>query len=154
MIKLVTGVTPQCWRPPYGDVDDRVRAVAHAMNLTTILWTYDSNDWMVGETSATPAQIDQNYEALIAKAEAGAFNERGTIILTHELTNFTMSEAIKMHPKLVAAFKYLVPVGVAYNWTQPYLEQNYYLPSFAQCASPFVSSLLWPGTDFFVFLVA
>jgi hypothetical protein len=22
-IKLVTGVTPTCWRPPYGDVDVR-----------------------------------------------------------------------------------------------------------------------------------
>jgi hypothetical protein len=26
-IKDVMGVTVQCWRPPYGDVDDRVRCV-------------------------------------------------------------------------------------------------------------------------------
>ena len=47
MIKLATGVTPTCWRPPYGDIDDRVRAVGHALGLRAILWTYDSNDWMV-----------------------------------------------------------------------------------------------------------
>ena len=133
MIKLVTGVTPQCWRPPYGDVDDRIRAIAHAMNLTTIVWTYDTNDWSYGEEpSVTKTQIDNNYNSLIAKQKGGEFNTRGTIVLTHELTNFTMAEAIKYHPLLAAAFSHMVPVGVAYNWTQPYVEQNYYLPSFAQ----------------------
>ncbi|OBZ79077.1 Chitin deacetylase [Grifola frondosa] len=33
IIKDVTGVTPKYWRPPYGDVDDRVRAVAAALGL-------------------------------------------------------------------------------------------------------------------------
>ena len=54
-------------------------------------------------------------------------------MLTHELNNFTMSEAIKFYPQLKAAFKYLVPVGVGYNWTQPYVETNYSLPTFDQC---------------------
>ncbi|KZP28284.1 carbohydrate esterase family 4 protein [Athelia psychrophila] len=136
MIKLVTGVTPQCWRPPYGDIDDRIRSITHAMNLTTIVWSYDSNDWSYGETpGVTTGQIDNNYNALIKKQQAGAFNTRGTIILTHELTNFTMSEAIKYHPLLAASFSHLVPVGVAYNWTQPYVETNYALPSFAQYAA-------------------
>ncbi|KFH63574.1 hypothetical protein MVEG_10268 [Podila verticillata NRRL 6337] len=31
MIKQVLGITPRCWRPPFGDVDDRVRAIAWQM---------------------------------------------------------------------------------------------------------------------------
>ncbi|KZP19263.1 carbohydrate esterase family 4 protein [Athelia psychrophila] len=133
MIKLATGVTPTCWRPPYGDIDDRVRSIAHAMNLTAILWTYDTNDWSYGDVpGVTTGKIDNNYNALIKKQQAGAFNTQGTIVLTHEVTNFTMSEAIKYHPLLAASFSHMVPVGVAYNWTQPYAETNYSQPSFAQ----------------------
>lgn len=39
IIKDVLGVTPTFWRPPYGDVDNRVRAIAKAMGLQTSIWT-------------------------------------------------------------------------------------------------------------------
>lgn len=39
IIKDVLGVTPTYWRPPYGDVDNRVRAIAKAMGLQTSIWT-------------------------------------------------------------------------------------------------------------------
>jgi peptidoglycan/xylan/chitin deacetylase (PgdA/CDA1 family) len=42
-IKEATGVTPKCWRPPFGDVDDRVRAIAWQMGMTTMIWDEDSN---------------------------------------------------------------------------------------------------------------
>lgn len=29
-------------RPPYGDVDNRIRTIAQALNLTTIIWSYDT----------------------------------------------------------------------------------------------------------------
>ncbi|KZP15538.1 carbohydrate esterase family 4 protein [Athelia psychrophila] len=135
MIKLATGVTPTCWRPPYGDIDDRVRSIANALGLRSILWQYDSNDWQVGSTATTPAQVDANYQALITSAGNGTFNTQGTIILTHELNNYTMQEAINFYPKLKAAFKALVPVGVAMNISQPYVETNYTLPSFSQYTS-------------------
>ncbi|KZP27870.1 hypothetical protein FIBSPDRAFT_780350, partial [Athelia psychrophila] len=52
-IKLVVSlVTPKCWRPPFGDVDARIRAIATALNLTTVVWQYDSNDWQVGTRRA------------------------------------------------------------------------------------------------------
>jgi peptidoglycan/xylan/chitin deacetylase (PgdA/CDA1 family) len=41
-IKDILGVTPLCWRPPFGDVDNRIRTIAQSLNLTTILWGYDS----------------------------------------------------------------------------------------------------------------
>lgn len=127
MIKLVIGVTPTCWRPPYGDVDDRIRAIAQAMGLRTIIWQYDSSDWL-GNATVT----NGNYQALIDAATSGTFNDIGTIFLTHELTNLTMSEAINWYGNLTSAFKHLVPVGVALNVTKPYVEDGYTLPTFAQ----------------------
>lgn len=51
-IKETMGITPKCWRPPYGDVDDRVRAIAWQMGMRTFLWDQDSNDWnLVGSMS-------------------------------------------------------------------------------------------------------
>lgn len=44
-IKEVLGITPKCWRPPFGDVDDRVRAIAWLMGMRTIIWDRDTNDW-------------------------------------------------------------------------------------------------------------
>ena len=63
-------------------------------------------------------------------------------MLTHELNNFTMSEAVKFYPQLKAAFKNLVPMGVAINQSHPYVETNYSLPNFEQCPLP----LCWRAT--------
>ncbi|KAK1234112.1 hypothetical protein PQX77_002691 [Marasmius sp. AFHP31] len=153
-IKTVVGVTPTCWRvghsprllsfvltyydlkPPFGDVDDRIRAIANGLGLKNILWKYDTFDWQVGPSSSTkPETIDANYQAFINAAKNGTFDREGGIILTHEASNFTMSEAIKFYPALKAAFKHIVPVGVAMNWTRPYLEQEYLLPSFSEYIS-------------------
>ena len=122
-IKLVTGVTPTCWRPPYGDVDvsvfifpmlprdrhvlrvqDRIRAIANAMGLQTIIWGYDSNDWRVGTGNITAADVDADYNLFISNLTAGTFNTQGGIMLTHELNNYTMQEAINFYPQLKAAF--------------------------------------------------
>ena len=54
-------------------------------------------------------------------------------MLTHELNNFTMAEAVKFYPQLKAAFSHLVPIGVALNNTQAYLEPSPIIPDFEQC---------------------
>lgn len=63
LIKDLMGVTPKCWwvhsictrvfrltirRPPYGDVDNRVRMFAMGLNLTTIIWDRDTVSNAVG----------------------------------------------------------------------------------------------------------
>ncbi|KAI6014542.1 carbohydrate esterase family 4 protein [Pisolithus microcarpus 441] len=134
-IQLVVGVTPTCWRPPFGDVDDRIRWIANALGLRTIIWQYDSNDWKVGTDNITTATVDANYQALIQRMQNGTFATSGTIMLTHELNNYTMSEAISFYPQLKAAFKALVPIGVALNITQPYVQPSPILPNFEQYVS-------------------
>ncbi|KAH8835918.1 hypothetical protein DL96DRAFT_97598 [Flagelloscypha sp. PMI_526] len=39
VIKDALGVTPNTMRPPYGDIDDRVRAISMALGLTPVMWT-------------------------------------------------------------------------------------------------------------------
>ncbi|KAI0263676.1 hypothetical protein BGY98DRAFT_1109786 [Russula aff. rugulosa BPL654] len=138
-IKLVTGVTPTCWRPPYGDVDDRIRYIANQLGLQTVIWKYDSFDWRVGTVVAnvtvTPATVDTNYGLFISNLTAGIFDTVGGIMLTHELNNFTMQEAMNWYSQLKSAFEYIVPIGVALNKTQPYVETNYSLPTFQQYIS-------------------
>lgn len=74
------------------------------MGLQTILWKFDSDDWEEGENGVTKATVDNNYAQLIAKLNAGQFNEFGAIILAHELSQFTMQEAIDWYSRLNAAF--------------------------------------------------
>ncbi|KAF7325992.1 Carbohydrate esterase family 4 protein [Mycena kentingensis (nom. inval.)] len=131
-IKLVTGYTPTCWRPPLGDVDDRIRFIAQSLGMYNVLWKYNSNDWEVSSGAATPAEVQANYDALISAAGSGTFATAGAIILAHELNNYTMQTALDNYPKLASAFKHIVPVGVALNKTQPYAETNYTQASFAE----------------------
>lgn len=42
IIKDLLNVTATCWRPPYGDVDNRVRLVAKELGLKTIIWSEDT----------------------------------------------------------------------------------------------------------------
>ncbi|AET41644.1 chitin deacetylase CDA2 Ecym_8373 [Eremothecium cymbalariae DBVPG len=50
---------PRWFRPPYGGIDNRVRAIARQFGLTTVLWDHDSFDWMLQspEFSRTEQQI-------------------------------------------------------------------------------------------------
>ncbi|CAA7264451.1 unnamed protein product [Cyclocybe aegerita] len=132
-VRLATGATPTCWRPPFGDVDDRIRAIANGLGLRTVLWQYDSQDWQVGVTEGvTSDSVDQEYQNMIDDAKKGLFDTVGTMILMHELNDFTMQEAIKYYPKLKEAFDHIVPVAVGMNITHPYIETSFTMPSFAQ----------------------
>lgn len=71
-----------CSQPPYGDVDDRIRAIAHGLGLTTVLWKYDSNDWQVGANpNITTAYVDGQYEQMITDAGNGLFDTVRIIVL-------------------------------------------------------------------------
>lgn len=58
-IKDVIGVTVQCWRPPYGDVDDRIRYIAQSLGMTTVIWEDNTFDYEIATLSA--AKVQANY---------------------------------------------------------------------------------------------
>ncbi|RIB07278.1 Carbohydrate Esterase Family 4 protein [Gigaspora rosea] len=136
VIKYVMGVTPLCWRPPFGDCDDRVRAIAQALNLTTIIWNIDTNDWDMQPAGAeTLAQIDANFQDFVNMGQNGTFADCGAILLEHELNNGTMAKAVEWYPKLKSAYQHVLPIASCMNYTYPYVETNYTYPSFAQCTN-------------------
>ncbi|WOO79062.1 Chitin deacetylase [Vanrija pseudolonga] len=130
VIKEVVGVTPTCWRPPYGDVDNRVRVIASALNLSNVLWKNDTFDWSVGTNNITAADVTNNYQKIITAAGQGQYATQGLTVLNHEINNFTMQEFIEQYPNIKGAFKHIVPLSAAMNWTHPYVEQNYTFQSF------------------------
>ncbi|CAG8624090.1 54_t:CDS:2, partial [Scutellospora calospora] len=132
-IKYVIGVTPQCWRPPFGDVDDRVRGIAQQLNMSTIIWNLDTNDWdMAPAGTLTPAQVDANFQDFVNMGKNGTFTDSGCIILEHEINSGTMSKALEWYPQIASAYKYLVPIASCMNITQPYAETNISYPTFAE----------------------
>ncbi|KAH9456462.1 hypothetical protein Pst134EB_012660 [Puccinia striiformis f. sp. tritici] len=107
VIKDVLGVTPNTMRPPYGDIDDRVRYIAMAMGLTPIIWTtapsgqtFDTQDWKISTGIVTPAQVLKNFQAIIAGAPD---LPTGFIVLAHDL-----------YPQSVAlAVEFVLPAAIA-----------------------------------------
>ncbi|KAJ3273599.1 hypothetical protein HK104_004257 [Borealophlyctis nickersoniae] len=137
IIKEVLGVSAKHWRPPQGDVDDRVRAIAQQLGLTTILWNLDSNDWkMAPAGTLTPATIDGFFQTFINGAQNGTFARSGAIALEHEANEGTMGKGMEWYPKIKAAFKHVTSVATCMNWTQPYEEGDITHPSFSQYTAP------------------
>ncbi|SPO25779.1 related to Chitin deacetylase precursor [Ustilago trichophora] len=131
-IKDIVGVTPTCWRPPFGDIDDRVRAIAKGLGLESVLWTDDTDDWKILPLGSLPtASIDANYASIIAKETQGPTAGQGNIVLTHEINGHTMDEFMKQYSNIQAVFKHIVPLTACKNQTRPYPEDITY-PNFAQ----------------------
>ena len=77
------GRIPTMWRPPYGDVDNRVRAIAtHVFGLRTVLWNQDTSDWRL---TTTPA--NQPAVSAVLATWANGPKSPGLLVLEHELSD-------------------------------------------------------------------
>jgi len=83
-IQSVIGVTPIYWRPPYGDVDARVRAIATQLGYKTSIWTqdFDTNDWNIPAGLATPQSVIDTFKSWLVKFPTMS---TGFIVLEHDL---------------------------------------------------------------------
>jgi peptidoglycan/xylan/chitin deacetylase (PgdA/CDA1 family) len=129
-IQAVLGVTPTTMRPPYGDIDDRVRAISLAMGMTPIIWTsgpngpFDTFDWKVAGGIVKGTDSFQAFENILTSA---ANMNTGFIVLEHDLfeitvdlaTGYTLDAALNSNPP----FK-LLPIGTCSKMppTDLYLE--------------------------------
>lgn len=97
-MKQILGVTPTTMRPPYGDIDDRVRAISLAMGLTPIIWTiangtsFDTGDWQVAGGIVSADAVVQRFEGFLDNA--GEL-DTGFIVLAHDLYQQSTSLAIE-----------------------------------------------------------
>ena len=93
-IANVTGKIASVMRPPYGSVDDKVKA---NVGLPLIMWTVDTLDW---ETKNVQSTIDSVMSNL----------DNGEIILMHDIHSQTIDAAIAMIPKIIDEGYQLVTV--------------------------------------------
>ncbi|KIL70978.1 carbohydrate esterase family 4 protein [Amanita muscaria Koide BX008] len=110
VIKDVLGVTPNIMRPPYGDIDDRVRAISIAMGLTPVIWTrisptatFDTGDFNINGGLVSVSGVLYNWENIISNATA---RDRGFIVLEHDLFQQTVE----------IATGYILPDAIAHNF--------------------------------------
>ncbi|KAJ6562645.1 carbohydrate esterase family 4 protein [Mycena capillaripes] len=104
------GRVPKFWRPPYGDTDKRVSAIAkEVFGLTTIIWNQDTEDWSLTDSppGTTAAKISSSMHDWLT----GSKNP-GLIILEHELS-----------PQSVASFVAAYPLMHQNNWNVVSLAQ-------------------------------
>jgi hypothetical protein len=63
-------------------------------------------------------------DAISANATAGTFRSTGTIVLTYELNNDTLSIFAAKYPTIRRDFQHVEPMHVCQNITQPYLTST------------------------------
>jgi len=97
-IQKVLGVTPTTMRPPFGDIDDRVRAISLAMGMVPIIWTttpasgpFDTNDWRVAGGMVDSTTSFNTFEAILGNASS---LPSGFIVLQHDLYEVTVDLAV------------------------------------------------------------
>ncbi|KAJ7796715.1 carbohydrate esterase family 4 protein [Mycena olivaceomarginata] len=97
-IQAVLGVTPTTMRPPYGDIDDRVRMIALAMGLVPIIWTrtddghsFDTFDWMVAGGTVPGTTSFAEFQSILGNAST---LNTGFAVLQHDLYEITVDLAV------------------------------------------------------------
>ncbi|KAJ3168005.1 chitin deacetylase [Geranomyces variabilis] len=87
MIYSITGKVPTMFRPPYGDIDDRVRAIAGALGYRSVIWSVDSEDASMTVSAANSALVRATIQSW-GKAQPGF------ISLQHDISTFTSQIAV------------------------------------------------------------
>ncbi|KAG1445740.1 hypothetical protein G6F56_009807 [Rhizopus delemar] len=130
-IKEATGVTPKCWRPPQGDVDDRVRSIAWQMGMRTVIWNEDTDDWNMVDAmnggNLKPKEVDGYFRSWINSEKQGKF-KHGLVVLEHELNRMTVNMSMHWLPELEENFN-ILPATSCNGITQPYWEKNFVYPT-------------------------
>jgi peptidoglycan/xylan/chitin deacetylase (PgdA/CDA1 family) len=147
-IKTFLGVTPTTMRPPYGDIDDRVRAISLAMGMVPIMWTnsptggkFDTNDWQVAGGNVVGQASFDTFQSILGNA---SLLDTGFIVLQHDLyeiavdlaVGYTLNAALTHDPKFT-----LKSIGKCQNFPQG----NLYLETNTNATFPFHNSTAGSG---------
>ncbi|CAH7667156.1 expressed protein [Phakopsora pachyrhizi] len=148
---------PAFWRPPYGDVDNRVRAICeHVFGLKTIMWSSDTNDWCLSDESnpnsdCAPNSGPQDLNQLVNQLKkiinqsspqkqqqnnhSDSTSNYGVLSLEHELSVRTVQGFIQTFPlaKKLGYNTKSIPDLLGLPWYHSALDSNLsygVLPSF------------------------
>lgn len=95
LLKEACGQPATVLRPPYGAVNDQVKA---AVGMPMILWNIDTLDWKTKDTQST-------IDCVLNTADDG------DIVLMHDIHSSTVDAAIELIPKLIENGYQLVTVS-------------------------------------------
>lgn len=117
-----TGVIPIYVRPPYGDIDDRVRAIIHALGYKIALWTTeplrDSMDNSVPGTKAGRAKVMNNILSWFKE-------QKGFVSLQHDNKAFSVGTVLSMIEAIASNSSFplsIMPIGTCQNDSRWYLD--------------------------------
>lgn len=84
-IRDVIGIRPTYVRPPFGEADDRVKALMKAMGYKILLWNVDPTDYDVYSLPNAAAKIQGAFKAAANGVDTGlnSHDEPGYISLQH-----------------------------------------------------------------------
>jgi len=125
IIRDVIGMSPIYYRPPFGDVDNRVRSIASQLGFKTVIWTekpveFDTNDWKIPEKTSKPEteiSILKNFIAQVPKMDTGF------LVLEHDLFPQTVDIAVNsILPAAISANLTLKSMASCVNDPTPYKE--------------------------------
>ncbi|KAI9007210.1 hypothetical protein BC832DRAFT_554552 [Gaertneriomyces semiglobifer] len=109
-----TGKVPTMYRPPFGDVDDRVRAIARALGYRNIVWTQSPNRDTGDSNGQTSKQFVDSTIANVATWFAAG--KDSFISLEHDILPHQKDIAVGILDKIKAAGSKFplkpVPIGV------------------------------------------
>ncbi|KAF8979148.1 chitin deacetylase [Entomortierella lignicola] len=103
IIRDVTGLSVKYIRPPYGDVDNRVREILRQMGYTTVIWTlgWDTNDWRVAFKQIKSSEVIESFKNALnnrplVKSPQGI--PAGPITLQHDINVDTIEISKQVLP--------------------------------------------------------
>jgi peptidoglycan/xylan/chitin deacetylase (PgdA/CDA1 family) len=122
VIQDVLGITPSYMRPPFGDIDDRVRNISMAMGLVPVMWTrmsatatFDTDDFDVAGGLASSYGVLNNWENIVGNAST---IDTGFIVLEHDL----FEESVEL------ATGYILPSAMKQNFNIKPVVECLHLP--------------------------
>ncbi|MDR0839345.1 MAG: polysaccharide deacetylase family protein [Oscillospiraceae bacterium] len=108
-IEAVLGFSPVLYRPPYGNVNDKLKAVSAELGLSLIVWSVDTLDWKTRDANKTCDAV---------------FNDvrDGGIILCHDIYDETADAMAYVIPELIARGYQLVTVSELLSFSDRAVE--------------------------------
>ncbi|KAG0289350.1 chitin deacetylase, partial [Dissophora globulifera] len=123
-IEDVIGYRVKYLRPPYGDIDDRVRFVLKKMGYIVVDWggdTFDVQDWRISGGQVTPSQVIINFEAALdTHVESHSYSRGGFISLEHDVTVDTFAVAKELIPYGLSKKIDIQPIAKCLHDARPY----------------------------------
>ncbi|KAI8890975.1 carbohydrate esterase family 4 protein, partial [Backusella circina FSU 941] len=114
VVQRITGVTPRYARPPFGEADERVKALLEQMGYKILMWNVDPHDYNFHMVPNGGDLIQDGFQEILdGKSNMyNVFNEPGYISLQHDLYGPSIQQVDKIID-LVKSYGYdMMPVNM------------------------------------------